>query len=371
MPEEKGTVLYVGGFELPDKNAAAHRVLSNAKIFRDLGYRVIFCGVDRENTTDEAVWVSGFESMPLKYPASVKQWIKHMLDAKKYLQILSENKDIKLVVCYNLLAIPMAKLLRYCKKRNIKIVADCTEWYANGFSLHPERLIKFLNTLLCMRWFQKRCDGMIAISSFLENYYKKHIRNIIVVPPLVDIEDEKFSSGEKKKDGGISLVYSGSPALRKEALGEVVSALNRMGDIDFSFTVVGITREQFCGIYDVEPDDSRIVFTGRIGHREALKKVRESDYAVIIRPETRITAAGFPTKFVEAVSCNTAVIANDTSDIAQYLKEGKNGHLVGLDSLEDGLRTALTSEMPYIERERFDYRLWRQSFSDFLVSIGL
>ena len=30
MPKEKGTVLYVGGFELPDKNAAAHRVVNNA-----------------------------------------------------------------------------------------------------------------------------------------------------------------------------------------------------------------------------------------------------------------------------------------------------------------------------------------------------
>ena len=30
---KKRTILYVGGFELPDKNAAAQRVLSVAKIF--------------------------------------------------------------------------------------------------------------------------------------------------------------------------------------------------------------------------------------------------------------------------------------------------------------------------------------------------
>ena len=29
---EKGTVIYVGNFELPDKNAAAHRVMNNGKI---------------------------------------------------------------------------------------------------------------------------------------------------------------------------------------------------------------------------------------------------------------------------------------------------------------------------------------------------
>ena len=34
-------IIYIGGFELPDKNAAAHRVLGNAKILRELGYKVI------------------------------------------------------------------------------------------------------------------------------------------------------------------------------------------------------------------------------------------------------------------------------------------------------------------------------------------
>ena len=47
MNENRGTILYVGGFELPDKNAAAHRVLNNAKIFRELGFHVIFCGIDQ------------------------------------------------------------------------------------------------------------------------------------------------------------------------------------------------------------------------------------------------------------------------------------------------------------------------------------
>lgn len=45
--QSKGTIIYVGGFELPDKNAAAQRVLSIAKILRELGYDVIFLGVDK------------------------------------------------------------------------------------------------------------------------------------------------------------------------------------------------------------------------------------------------------------------------------------------------------------------------------------
>ena len=40
MREE--VILYIGGFQLPDKNAAALRVMSNAKAFRELGYTVVF-----------------------------------------------------------------------------------------------------------------------------------------------------------------------------------------------------------------------------------------------------------------------------------------------------------------------------------------
>ncbi|MCK9163882.1 MAG: hypothetical protein M0O93_06000 [Bacteroidales bacterium] len=38
------TILYIGGFELPDKNAAAQRVISNGKILRDLGFNVVYIG---------------------------------------------------------------------------------------------------------------------------------------------------------------------------------------------------------------------------------------------------------------------------------------------------------------------------------------
>ena len=36
------TVLYIGGFELPDRNAAAQRVFGIANALRKLGYNVVF-----------------------------------------------------------------------------------------------------------------------------------------------------------------------------------------------------------------------------------------------------------------------------------------------------------------------------------------
>lgn len=42
---DKKVIIYIGGFELPDKNAAANRVMNNAKIMRDIGYHVVLVGV--------------------------------------------------------------------------------------------------------------------------------------------------------------------------------------------------------------------------------------------------------------------------------------------------------------------------------------
>jgi glycosyltransferase involved in cell wall biosynthesis len=39
--------------------------------------------------------------------------------------------------------------------------------------------------------------------------------------------------------------------------------------------------------------------------------------------------AGFPTKFVEAITCGIPVVTNNTSDLQFYLKEGVNGYFLG------------------------------------------
>ena len=373
MPENKGTVLYVGGFELPDKNAAAHRVLNNAKILRELGYNVVFCGVDREisASAQSAEIISGFESYPVPYPKSRKQWLKQMLNIGQYSYLINKFSNIRIVICYNLHAAPLAKLIRLCRRNNIKIVADCTEWYENKFSFNPVKLIKCIDTFLCMRVFQKKCDGMIAISNYLAEYYKKSVKSIMVLPPLVDLGDEKFAFQTPKTENDIpTFVYSGSPSASKESLGDVVKCFDNITDLDYRLIIVGVTAEQFSAMYGFSPKSNKIEFRGRVPHKEALNAVRQSDYAIIIRPRTRVTMAGFPTKFAEAISVGTAVIANDTSDLSLYLKDGKNGYLADEKNLEHSLRDVLAAPInKNVSKEQFNYKNYITVTEKFFKSI--
>ena len=49
----KGVILYVGNFELPDHGASANRVVSNAKLFNQLGYQTALLGVTRDASCRE------------------------------------------------------------------------------------------------------------------------------------------------------------------------------------------------------------------------------------------------------------------------------------------------------------------------------
>ena len=52
-------ILYLGNFELPDKNAAAHRVLGIAKALREGGNEVYFTGISKvENKEKENILLS-------------------------------------------------------------------------------------------------------------------------------------------------------------------------------------------------------------------------------------------------------------------------------------------------------------------------
>ena len=375
----KGTIVYIGGMEMPDLNAAAHRVYNNAKIFAKLGYHVVFCGVDRtiEHNSTSPICFGEFESYPSKYPNSGIDWLKQLFDFSHILFVLKKVNNLKMVVAYNMHAKPLKKLINYCKKNNIKVIADATEWYENKFSFSPIRFIKWYDTRMVMQKLQKKVDGIIVISSFLKDYYKSSVYNIVCIPPLVDVSEAIWHPDTIQSDD-IVFMYSGVPGQDKDKLGFVLSVFSSISkDLDFHFNIFGLTKEQFLAnnkdLRDaLEKMNDKVSFYGKVSHMESVKNLFSSDYCIFIRERTRKNMAGFPTKYVECVTSGIGIITSDVSDIKSFQTIGKSFIIetVNQESLSLAILEAVKNgKTNHLLTKTFDYNNYIDSMEKFVKNV--
>lgn len=354
---------------MPDKNAAAQRVLSIAKALREAGYDTQFYGITQSGDTEGEV--DGFHYEAYPHPNGTKAWFKYALGLGVINYIRQNVPDY--VFLYNYPAIAQEKVIRYCRKRGIRIVGDITEWY------RPTSLPKRIDTYLRMRISNRHLDGIIAISRYLANYYKGN--KLIQLPPLVDKKEEKWNiTPAERQDEKIHLVYIGTGSI-KDRLDKIVKGIHQTGVELFHLDVIGITAEQYSMIYNQALDykDVDVIFHGRLPHRDAMKYLMNADFQIFFRDFIRVNNAGFPTKFVESMSAGIPVITNRISNIDDYVKNGMNSFMITHPSEEDIID--VLNEVSKLTRkdidrikdnclkEEFDFRNYCSSIDSFMKSL--
>ena len=362
--ESRKTIVYIGGFELPDKNAAAQRVIANGKILRTLGFNVVYVGIDKTlqpnfNILDTKKNHFGFESWSISYPSSKFEWIKHLTSIRqlKLLFIYYGYENLKAIICYNYPAIAQLKVQSLCRRNKVACVADATEWYGSSGAGFLFKLIKWLDTTLRMRYVHSRADGIITTSNFLSDFYKSSGKPIVELPTLYDKEllDVIPKISRTNHNDIIYFTYAGSPFNASRAKNEKRSIKERMDlviklmfslcqqNIKFELNIYGVTNEDYCGVYLEDISKLEIMkdcvnFHGRKSHAEILTSIKSSNFTVYFRDIDRVTIAGFPSKFAESISCGIPVITNRTSNIDSYIKASEIGVFVELDEEEKWLR---------------------------------
>jgi hypothetical protein len=248
----KGTIAYIGGFELPDKNAAAHRVISNGKALEQLGYKVVFVGVtDYDKIINNKIVKYGFDTYATRVPRGLMEQVSYFYDVSHYKKIFDTLENLKGVICYNMPSGLMRNLRKYNSSRNVKTFADVTEWYLGSLKSNIlMTLFKRNEYKIRMLYTAKKLDGVIAISSYLNTYFKEKNAATITIPPLVDSYDEKWGNISSSADAPIKIVYAGGAFSIKEAyvkdrldlVIEALSVLKREG-FNFIFNVFGTSLE--------------------------------------------------------------------------------------------------------------------------------
>ncbi len=356
-------LLYVGFFRLPDRNASAHRVLANAKGLRAAGMDVILAEVGDDNgragPPERLPDCEGFAHyrLPMKeYPV-----LDHpRLSTRQVIKLLATLGNPRAIMAYNYPAIPLAQLVLYCHRAGITCAADITEWYGvRELTLGIPKLLKWADTSLRMRVIHPRMDVLVVISKWLEDFYSERNHGILMrIPPLVDSSDSKWhQDSEVTTPGSLRLAYAGSPSRDKERLDLVIAAVIEAARTSkIVLHVIGLSEHQFKCMYAWQgelPSDI-ITFHGRLSHQESLRWVGACDYTIIIRDQSRLVNAGFPTKFVESITLGTPVLVTSHPDLSEFLSEGRNGRVTDADSLSEDLRRLRSQLAPPVSRRLFD-----------------
>ena len=330
----EGTIIYMGNYELPDKNAAAHRVMNNGKIFTALGYQAAYLGIVREKSFsgirqskyDENIYEEA-------YPLGLKQWVSHIFDTRNIEAVAAKYSDTCLIITYNVPFATYKAVKKAFAKKQIKVAYDCTEWndYAEG-SL-PKRLYKKHDEKMIRTKLHHVCDDIIVISSLMEQQYQG--KNLLKLPPLVDIEEPIWHQERIVHPGTFEFCFAGTVS-NKENLDSVVEAFCSLERPDIRMRIVGLTKEEYAAAYleqaQLIRSDNRLLFMGYVSHEESVKYVLSCDCYIFIRENTRRNAAGFPTKFAEAYTCGVPIISTDVSDIKQYASDNR---LLIIDNISD------------------------------------
>lgn len=371
----KKTVLYIGNFSFPLGNAAGKRVYANGKLFRQLGYEVIYVGMSKEVDRQESLLSTKkeydkFTCYNLPYPHQKLEWINYRQQFNILSKFLADENivdDISLIIYYGSprLSLFNTELIKYCNSRNIKVISDCVDWLTTKTNSFVFDLIKWADNTYQKVYANRKVDGVITISKYLSNYYEKHGCKTVIIPPLSPIKyislDGELISNTKKIISYAGLPFrNGQPVTDydtlKDRIDKTVKLLYRakQNGCEFTFNIYGFTKKDYLQAIPeqelfVNELGQSIVFHGFKSNEEVVANIRKSDFTILIRDVNRDTTAGFPTKISESISCGTPVITTRTSDLELYISEGKDGYFLDIDNEENALSTltkvlSMTSE---------------------------
>lgn len=377
------TIIYIGG-ELPDKEASALRIMANAKALSYYGFNLCLIG-QRDGLQENTVmkeYYDGMKAFLLPTPNSVCTWINELINTKNLTDIISNEQNVCAVIMYNPHAFIFEKMKQYCKSRDIKLIADCTEWHTVYHLSGIKKYIKLFDITRRIKISQKKADGLIAISSFFESFYREYCPTILV-PPLVDLKENKWKTSDYDNNDTKRFVYAGRMGIGKDSLNSCVRAFKDFLDRDFVLDIVGVSVDEYVvqfpdDIEFIEKLGNRISFHGMLPHQDALEYVKKASFSFLVREHNRKNDSGFPTKFVESIGCGTPVIASDFSDVKFYVEKYNLGIMI--DSIENislGIEKALDmSTSDYlsmrtscIETKEFDYRSYSKKLGDFILKL--
>lgn len=385
-------IAYVGPFPFPWGQAGSRRICGMARSLSEAGRIVVVgsgdaspaeCVALNEGELEGSVEYIGLGESPSKDASIVKKSIQifYAWGARTVAWLEAQPVKPSHVFVYGGSAQYILRLLPWCRRNSVKLIADVVEWYdpkqMTGGILGPFNV----SAKLALRYLYPKCDGIVAISRLLADHYQSEGCPVVRIPPTLDV----LASGVKERPAGddpkkVTLVYAGTPG-KKDLLSNVIEGVSRVDPQGsrLKLLVLGPSVEQVRESLNSAAIPMAVQVLGRVPQSEVATYIGQADFSVLLREPLHFANAGFPTKFVESMTNGTPVIANLTSDLELYLQDGVEGLICAdhtVQAFVDVLNRALdlsmeqrlmmrTAARQQAERS-FDFRVYAGELAQFL-----
>lgn len=397
-------IVYIGDFDLRNENVQAHLVRNNGKILTSLGYIVAYIGVNRKKTSfqeiaelsklhlnDDEMYFELPNTLNLKGLTKYRRLCKSIT---RFLDGFSNNYCVKYVVSYQspTYAVAIKKIAKWSHKNGAKYIVNSADLPIFELQSPIKGFVMKHNWDYLHKVTNKYADGVIAVSKYIDSFYKKKGRPSIIVPPLFDTKPIEFEAQPNPVPtfvyAGLPFIITGHEALtsgmkdRLDLIVDLFTELSKSG-VPYIFQIIGISKEDYLDSVprhrDALSSESRISFWGRLNHKETLSFIKQADFSINYREENLMTKAGFSTKIVESISVGTPVIINSISDIFVYLQNGKDAFMLS-DSFNDNVNVLkllcgcfpeqrLAFKRNLFEKRIFDVENYVDSINSFFESV--
>ncbi|UNK62853.1 glycosyltransferase [Buttiauxella ferragutiae] len=324
------TVFYTGPFRYPDQDAAGKRVDQVVKIIEGLeeckhitvgGWE---SGVLQEKVVSKKTRKVSFSLLGKHKKTKLLRLVNHLFMGGRVIKWMITNRNkISLIILYNPPFVFALLSLLYAFFYKKKIALDSTEWYQSEHLPGGRFGLASIENWSRMRIAYPLFKNVIVISDYLNDYFNNLGRNIIKIPPLA----EKYNGSPKSiNTNAINFFYAGSPGKKDKLAGFV----NKLISIDTTmypgvkFYIAGLTLDDFHLLYPTfvnrkEELNKICIFLGRITMTEVYSWYGKINFCVFFRDKKRYSLAGFPSKYVEALSYGIPVVSNSIGDISLEL----------------------------------------------------
>ena len=340
------SIVYIGDFDLRNRNVQSHLVLNNGRIFSQLGYSVSYIGTNRDclsfsDLPRERVNIEDFQYYELPHTLTLKGIFQVRSIKNRILHVLDEinnRNHVKYLITYQCpsYAIVLEYIIKWCRKNHVKYIvnsADITVFDSQPFF---KRVMMELNWNYLHRITKKNANGIKAVSRYIADFYYKADRASIIVPPLF-YEERIMRARNNIEKQCTTFVYAGTPFPllshcvnpdgMKDRLDKIIHLFSLVEEnrIQFKLYVIGLTLDDFCLAVPQYSEYLKktecISFFGRKDHDITLDFVEKADFLINYRDKNVMNEAGLSTKVVESISLGTPIVMNDIGDTFQYLNE--------------------------------------------------